>query len=625
MSRWPIVALVAALTAALAAPAHADPALPPGGVQAWKKALLGHRPPLYPPPDDGRARPDTVGAFDLLAVAVALDFDAARVPDEAAYRVTIEARQPLDAVPLLAVFYAPDEIRDVRGRSLEFVYSPEMGELVFFLEEPLRAGDRADFTIDAALTYACDLPPGCIEDGGFVHVADGLWYPMSLEEPLDDRFIATLELTTRLPRVPSGTGARPRAAVVQGGLHRAVFETEVATFLPAFSVGDYRLDVRGRVEVFSPPGAGDAAPALAAFADDVIEYYSALFSPYPFSRLGVAAISTSAGAGIGPQANILLPDVFWSIPLADPVLGPTVRDVTSHEIGHQYFFNLLGVVDNGEAWMSEGFAEYAATRHGEHDTGADDHARVNYWTYVLTVPPGEDEPLRSEAISASNWYFEIVYLKGSAVLQALRHRFGTARWDAAFAAYISAFAGQIVTTAEFEDFMSDALGEDVTPFFADWVYDRGVVELRVSVTRGRTDQAPLTVEVRQSGPPAPVAGPLPIVVRGADSAPRRVDLPLGAGPVEVDLQGGQWIEVDPELTLFRRVRPDPAGDVNLDGVVDGMDLLDVAFSRGRAAIEETEIGPVPSPDWDDRLDVDRDDDIDDADLDRLIGQFGQGW
>ncbi|MCB9527533.1 MAG: hypothetical protein H6701_03900 [Myxococcales bacterium] len=617
--------LALAALVALAGPALAEPTLPPGGVQAWKKALLGHRPPLNPPPDDGRARPDTVGVFDLIEVSISLDFERAAVPEQVTYLVEIEARQPIDAVPLLAVFYAPDDVRDAGGRSLEFVHSPEMGELVFFLEEPLRAGERAEFTIDATLTYTCDMPPGCIEDGGFVHIADGLWYPMSLEEPIDDRFIASLALTTRLPRVPSGTGARPRAAVVQGGFHHAVFRTEAATFLPAFSVGDYTLETRGRVEVFSPPGLADAAPELARFAEDVLEFYGELFAPYPFSRLGVAAISTNAGAGIGPQANILLPDVFWAIPLRDPALGPTVRDVTSHEIGHQYFFNLLGVVDNGEAWMSEGFAEYAATRHGEHDTGTTDHARINYWTYVLTVPPGEDEPLHGESVSASTWYYELVYLKGSAVLQALRHRFGTRRWDDAFAAYVAAFAGQIVTTAEFEAFMSDALGEDLAPFFADWIDGRGVVELRVSVTRGRTDQAPLTVEVRQSGPPAPVAGPLPIVVRGSDSVPRRLDLPLGGGPFEVDLQGGQWIEVDPELTLFRRVRPDPAGDVNLDGVVDGMDLLDVAFARGRSAIEDTEIGPVAAPDWDDRLDVDRDDDVDDADLDRLIGQFGQGW
>lgn len=630
-----IVAITGAMVAGLAGKALADPQrperlyasppLPPGGVQAWRKALLSHRMPAKPSPDPGRSRPDTVGVYDLIEVTTTLAFDGPQVPEMARYEVTLEARQPLEAVPLLAVFYEAIDVRDSAGRALRFATSPEMGEMVIFLDRPLRAGERATYAIDAALTYACDLPPGCIEEDGYLHIADGLWYPMSFDEPVDDRFLATLHLETRLPQVPSGTGARLGAAVIEAGLYQASFRTEVVTFLPAFSVGDYRVAQRGRTETFSPAEGVIGAETLSDIAESSLDFYGDLFVPYPFARLGMAAIATGAGAGIGPQANILLPDVFWTIDPRDATLGAVVRDVTSHEIGHQYFFNLIGVVDNGEGWMSEGFAEYASIRYAEHVTGDTDAARVNYWTYVLTVPPDEDEPMHSEAVSASPWYFELVYLKGSTVLHALRQRFGSERWDTAFALYVAAFARQITTTDEFERFMSIALGDDLRPFFAAWVDGRGVVDLQVTVTRGRTDQAPLTLAVRQSGPPAPVSAPLPLVLHGPGAMTRRVDITPTAEPIELPLGDAQWIEVDPELTWFRRVRPDPAGDVNLDGVVDGMDLLDVAFAQGRRAIEDTELGPVPAADWDDRLDVDRDETISEADLDRLVEQFGQGW
>ena len=68
-----------------------------------------------------------------------------------------------------------------------------------------------------------------------------------------------------------------------------------------------------------------------------------------------------------------------------------------------------------------------------------------------------------------------------------------------------------------------------------------------------------------------------------------------------------------------------AFDRFLDGVVDGMDLLDVRFAEGRQAIEFGPAGERPNPNWDDRLDADRYVRVDRRDADRVIEQFGVGW
>ena len=56
--------------------------------------------------------------------------------------------------------------------------------------------------------------------------------------------------------------------------------------------------------------------------------------------------------------------------------------------------------------------------------------------------------------------------------------------------------------------------------------------------------------------------------------------------------------------------------MNLTGVVDGMDFLDVLGAAGIA---------VPDPRWDDRLDVNGDAVIDALDAAAIAEALGQGW
>ncbi len=618
---------VVALLALLAPRAFAQDEAP----GAFKRGLLQHALPLAvgPSDDDARRRADTVGVFDLIEVGIALDFgpDIA-LPDTVTYDVTFEAQQPIvDGFPLLAAFYTPLSIRELGGDELEFAHSPETGELAVFLPRRIPAGATRTYVIEAAFDFVCDSPPGCSAEQ-FLHLADAAWYPMSLEYPVDDRFRARLELSTPQALTPTGTGVRLGPERTENGRRQATFVTERPTILPSFAVGPYTRAAEGIVELFSPSAGGlpEAAAGLLEIGRDSVALYGALFGRYPFTRLGMAAIDASAGAGIGPQANILLPDVFWQLPPGEPEFAAVVREVTSHEIGHQYFFNLLGVVDNGEAWMSEAFAEYAATRMSEQATGTRDHARRNFWAYVHGVAPGEDRPLWGDGVSAHPRYFELVYQKGSAALHALRFRVGSDRWDGAFRGWINRFAGQLVITEEFEAYLIEALGQDLTGFFDQYIYGAGVVDLRVRTTRGRTERAPVTVQIaQQPGRFGPFSGPVPLRLHDADGETRDVLVDLGGGDFEIDLQGAQWIEVDPDLTFFRRVRSDPAGDVNLDGVVDGMDLLDLQAANGLRFVREGVVGADYEPDWAERFDLDDDGAVDDRDVDLLLQQFGTGW
>ncbi|MEZ4467023.1 MAG: M1 family aminopeptidase [bacterium] len=583
----------------------------------WQRArLLDHH---LPASEGGRRRPDSTGTIDLERVQVTFD-----VPTEGSIlpptgRIEVRALagpEPVAVVPLLAFFFEPLTVATAAGRALDFRRDPETGELFIDLGAPVAPGAAVDLVMEVAFADYCLEPSSCFENGPFRHLVEYGWYPLSAEFPVEDRF--TLELAPAMPRGWSAVGVGGREEPVEErGLLRWRWTTEEPTVLGALAVGPTRpVSVDGRVEVFVPPATVDDARMIGTQAQETVAFYERLLGPFPFSRLGVAPIADEAGVGLGPQANILLPVTFWLI-APDQIEAALVRQVLSHEIGHQYFFNLLGVVDLAEGWMSEGFAEYAATRLSEAVTGRTDHARLNYWEYVLGVDEAADLPLNSEALGVDDSFTRVLvmYDKGSVVLHQLRARIDD--FDLIFRRYIERFRGEIVTTQDLQRFLEEATGRSLEGYFSQWVRRAGFPRLRVRAVRPRDDAAAVTLEIEQlPNRHGRFTGALPVVVTDAAGGAQRAQIELGSPTQAVEAPDAQRIHLDPDLTVFRLVLPEPAADVNLTGVVDGIDLLDLWAAQGRS---------TPDPAWDDALDANRDQRIDDGDLRVVAETFGAGW
>ncbi|MCA9539124.1 MAG: hypothetical protein KC620_09585 [Myxococcales bacterium] len=595
----------AALLLIWALPAWAAPDV--AAVEAVRLARL-HRPVLR----SVGARKGQIPTYDILSLNVSADFPGRTPPVMVTFSVRIEAEEDIDEVEFAAPFFVAEQVLSEDG-PVEFIADEAEGTLTVFFGRTLTARAEAEIVIDATLTLPCgvDAGPGCVNEGGLLHIlADG-WYPMNRRAPLADRFSYALDMRAPEPLVPSGTGERlsigPRWQTASG--------IDASTL--GLAVGAYTfIDRPGPIEAFAPPDVTAAdAEQLAQMAEQAMHVYADLFGPYPFDRLALTAISDRAGVALGPQANLLLPVGLWPTTPPGSAQNAANRMVVHHEVGHQYFFNLLAIANPGDTWLSEGFAEYASTRASEVVTGTRDHARLNYWHYVLAATPTDDFAIDTPSSPQQPLAREVLYFKGSALLWQLHDRYGREAFDAALRAYVEQFSGRIVTTDLLETSLAASLGPEVTDFFDQWVHLAGFPTLTVSVRRANESRRDLTVGIAQS--PArrrPWSGPLPVVIHAPDGTTRPAALEASADVQALRVEDGQWIEIDPELTWFRRIRPEPAGDVNLDGVVDGLDLLDVHAALGREP---------PDPAWDDRVDVNDDGRIDGADVDRLLQQFGQ--
>jgi len=102
------------------------------------------------------------------------------------------------------------------------------------------------------------------------------------------------------------------------------------------------------VTVGAAAGTGVSPQPFAAKAVSVIEQFSRRFGPYPWSTYTLA-ITPALSGGIEFPAFVMQ--------------GPsTIGRTTSHEIGHEWFYGLVGNDQGRDPWIDEGLATYAEGR-----------------------------------------------------------------------------------------------------------------------------------------------------------------------------------------------------------------------------------------------------------------------
>ncbi|MEE2758079.1 MAG: M1 family aminopeptidase [Myxococcota bacterium] len=580
------------------------------------KDFCGLSAPAIEPSQEKRA--DRVGDYDIISLDVTLSESGAGFYTRASYQIIVFALLSIESeisffVPGLDV----DEVtmRDESGARTPANFRPDSdtGLLYVELDDGLAADAIVTFELTGslALERVCTGPRNCILEGDYQHLATAGWYPMSDTYATDDRFHIRTSLRES---VGSNAVGRTIGIVAPDDEGNVYFQTATRTYLPAVTRGPYSV-IQGEAgfEFFAPQDVNRVA-FNGALAESRLLYES-LFGDMPFAPIQVATISDEARVAIGAQALILVPAGLWRISRDDPFFE-TVLEILSHELAHQYFFNLVAITDPRDGWLSEGFAEYAATRASEFRTGEQTHIMRNYWAYMLAANGRNDAPVYGLAVRDSPIVYEIMYQKGSSLLEMLRRRLGTQPFDQALLDYTQQFANQIATTAEFETFLVARFPEaNIESFFQNWVYLSGFPEMTLRVTRQRLDSGQLTVETSVRVPAGTDGLSEPIPVRIIGNGPP-VDTILNADATEqaISLESAaHGLQIDPDITFFRRIYAEPRTDINLNGVVDGMDLLDVTYATN---------WPTPGLHWDELADVNGDGITDTLDIDEVIDQLG---
>lgn len=205
-----------------------------------------------------------------------------------------------------------------------------------------------------------------------------------------------------------------------------------------------------------------------------MEYYSRRFGSYSWPQFTVAM----AGDGGMEYPQMIMITGYRG--------ANALVNVMAHEVGHQWYYGMIGNNETQEAWLDEGFTQFLT-----------DEARRKLFQVRQTSPydgvrdlvyPWDNSPWRDiqgyydlavddydEPLTTfHDWYREgatssLVYFKGEAVVRMLQNMLGDSLFDAGMRLYMQRWRYHHPGYRDYEKAMEDACGMRLDWFFNQWV------------------------------------------------------------------------------------------------------------------------------------------------------------
>jgi hypothetical protein len=211
----------------------------------------------------------------------------------------------------------------------------------------------------------------------------------------------------------------------------------------------------------------DEAERLLDQAERQIQNLQARVGPYPYAELDIVDAPGAYG-GIEYPALIfigVMDDGFY-------------EQANVHEVGHQWFYGLIGDDQLREPWLDEAAASYTEVLYAEqtYGAGAAQDALDNFWQYVQA----SDHPelpigLPIEEYPSPNEYGLLVYGKGALFFNALRRELGDEVFFAFLQNYYAEYRYGFATSAGFQAVAEETCACELDALFDLWVFKGGPV------------------------------------------------------------------------------------------------------------------------------------------------------
>lgn len=245
------------------------------------------------------------------------------------------------------------------------------------------------------------------------------------------------------------------------------------------------------------------------YMSDAIYYYSLWNGNYPYKQATAVDGTISAGGGMEYPNVTVIGDASSDLEL---------ETVIMHEVGHNWFYGILGSNERDHAWLDEGVnsyneQRYLSTKYPEgilfskkpksnwyHFAGFDDYALKDqhYFGYLVMARSNRDQALNLSSPSYSELnYGLVVYAKSAVFLNYLRSYLGDSLMDAGMHRYFDQYKFQHPTPDDLYFALESASSKDLRWFFDDVInsnYKLDYTIKKVKVTDRSTE-----VKLRNKG------------------------------------------------------------------------------------------------------------------------------
>jgi aminopeptidase N len=213
-----------------------------------------------------------------------------------------------------------------------------------------------------------------------------------------------------------------------------------------------------------------------AQAKEILSWFIKAIGPYAYLKLANVQSKTRFG-GMENASTI-----FY----AEEKISGTRKEesLLAHEIAHQWFGNSATEINWQHIWLSEGFATYLTHMYLEDLKGAEtlQQGLQKDRNTVIVFSKTNKKPVVD--LSIQNNFTQLLnansYQKGSWVLHMLRRKIGDDHFNKGLKNYYQQYAGKNASTEDFRKVMETTSGQDLQPFFNQWLYTSGQPQLKWS-------------------------------------------------------------------------------------------------------------------------------------------------
>ena len=343
-------------------------------------------------------------------------------------------------------------------------------EMVFETAVPTESGRNYGIfaNVDGVLAMAHFYPQLAVYDAdgwqitapslqGDVTYGDSSFYIVELTAPADQVIVATGVA------VESKTDGDQQTITYAAGPVRDFYAVMSDDY-----VKQSQLMGETTINSYAPAAYGEGSAQALASGTAAMEYFSSQYAPYPYTEMDIASTPTLALGVEYPGLFVLTNKIYEDGRYAGYLEGTTI-----HEMGHQWFYNLIGSDQLNEPWLDESLTQYITMRQFENLYGQDgwdgyysslDHrwSSVDYEEIPIGLPVS--------AYEEGSTYSGIIYGRGPIFVAELEEAMGRDVFDAFLRDYFAIYSWDTADTEEFKALAESHCGCDLTLLFEEWVY-----------------------------------------------------------------------------------------------------------------------------------------------------------
>jgi aminopeptidase N len=238
----------------------------------------------------------------------------------------------------------------------------------------------------------------------------------------------------------------------------------------AFALGPLQLTERTVEGVLLrawvlPQHAGDARGMLEAAAAQVRALTQAI-GPYPYAELDLVDAPEAYG-GIEYPGLVFI-GTLGTFAMVEPVV---------HEVGHQWFYGVVGNDQLLDPWLDEGAATFTEILYYESAFGVQrGTTALEALRQVVEIEPEVAEMPVGLPVSEFRDEYEyavVAYYKGALFFEALRRELGPDLFGDFLHAYYQEYRYEVATPEGFQNAAEETCGCDLDALFDLWVYEGG--------------------------------------------------------------------------------------------------------------------------------------------------------